>query len=170
MNPLILSLELDPDLATELTRWRARYFPAERNYLDAHVTLFHALPATRHHAIVADLGELAATQSEFAVRVPAAYSLGRGVALEVVAPEIAKLRRDLRARWLDHLTPQDRTAAIRPHVTIQNKVGGDQAKRTLAEVRAAWPAHTAGTARGLALWEYLGGPWRALTSFRFQPI
>ena len=167
MNALIVTLELDPDLARQLTAWRTRYFPADRNYLDAHVTLFHALPASTIDRVQKDLGRVAAAQAAFSVTVPTVYSLGRGVALEIVAPEIQRLRSELRAAWVDELTPQDRAERIRPHVTVQNKVGGDEAKRTLAEISATWDRATTGTARGFGLWEYLGGPWRHAASFDF---
>ena len=42
--PLILTAQLPPDLHSWATRLRDEHFPPERNYLEAHVTLFHALP------------------------------------------------------------------------------------------------------------------------------
>jgi hypothetical protein len=99
------------------------------------------------------------------VRVPRVYSLGRGVAAEVTAEQIAPLRAELRAGWIDLLGTQDRTPKIRPHVTVQNKVSGDQAKRALAEIGAHWDADLHGVAGGLGLWEYLGGPWRRHADF-----
>ena len=43
--PLILTAELPEDLHARFTDLRTEHFPPERNYLEAHVTLFHALPA-----------------------------------------------------------------------------------------------------------------------------
>ena len=43
--PLILTAELPPDLHRWATELRRAHFPPERNLLEAHVTLFHALPA-----------------------------------------------------------------------------------------------------------------------------
>lgn len=167
MNALILTLELNPELHTELTEWRTRLFPPDRNYLDAHVTLFHALPAEHLERIRADV-RLACARASFAVRVPGPFSLGRGVALSVDASEINPIRSFLRERWLDWLTPQDARPKIRPHVTVQNKVTGDEAKRGFATVRAAWPPDTTGLATGLKLWEYRGGPWEPLEEFEFE--
>ena len=42
--PLIVSALLDPDSFAWLDGLRRAHFPAERNLLDAHLTLFHALP------------------------------------------------------------------------------------------------------------------------------
>ena len=166
-HPLILTLKLDDALAERLTAQRTRYFPAERNYLAAHVTLFHALPAEHEPTFTNDLAIETAAVPSFAVTVGPPYSLGRGVALEIVGDPIRPLRRRLRDRWLPHLSPQDQTGQIRPHVTIQNKVSGDVARDTLAEVRAK-SVDERGTAVGLSLWEYRGGPWAHVRDFLFQ--
>ena len=167
MNALIITLELNPELHEELTKWRTRFFPPERNYLDAHVTLFHALPGERLAEVSEDLAQ-AAARPAFGVRVPGPFSLGRGVALNVDAAEINPIRRALRERWLAFLTPQDARPNIRPHVTIQNKVSGEDAKRAMEVVQASWPSGRSGLAIGLKLWEYRGGPWDAVQSFAFE--
>ena len=41
---LILTLIIDGEAQNFFNILRQRYFPAERNYLDAHLTLFHNLP------------------------------------------------------------------------------------------------------------------------------
>lgn len=71
------------------------------------------------------------------------------------------------------LTEQD-ARKIRPHVTVQNKVGEEEAQRTLDEVRAEWMAHgdgsggIGGTAEALSLWRYeVGGEWTHLEDFVF---
>mgnify|MGYP004351873915 CR=1 FL=1 len=43
-SPLILTAQLPADLHRWATALRTEHFPPERNYLEAHVTLFHALP------------------------------------------------------------------------------------------------------------------------------
>jgi len=46
------------------------------------------------------------------------------------------------------------------HVTIQNKVEPDEARRTLASVQAGHTPYENGV-EALALWHYRGGPWEA---------
>lgn len=75
------------------------------------------------------------------------------------------LRQQLAREWRDWLTPQD-SAKIAPHVTVQNKVPPDLARRTLEELRASFVPFT-GRAEGLLLWRYLGGPWERLRTIRF---
>ena len=64
------------------------------------------------------------------------------------------------------LTPQDRTA-WRPHVTVQNKVAPEDARRTWRELEAV--SYTAPIwAEGVALWRYRGGPWQNMEAFAFS--
>ena len=47
---------------------------------------------------------------------------------------------------------------FRAHITVQNKVDGDAARQTHADLEAAFePFETVAT--GLELWWYRGGPW-----------
>jgi 2'-5' RNA ligase len=83
--------------------------------------------------------------------------LGRGVAYRIAAPELLALRRDLAGRFAPWLTGQDRER-FRPHVTIQNKVTPQEARRTLERLEASFQPFT-GRAEGLQIWHYRGGPW-----------
>ena len=58
--PLILSLRLDAASFARLDALRRAHFPAERNHLAAHLTLFHALPGGAEAEVAANLSALAA--------------------------------------------------------------------------------------------------------------
>jgi 2'-5' RNA ligase len=164
-RPLILSLELDPATFRRLTEERRRYFPPERNYLDAHLTLFHKIPAARSEEIVDFLASLARETAPFPLRALGYRSLGRGVALDFDAPELAALHRKIALRFAGDLSPQDQQK-LRPHVTIQNKVEAAAAKELLQERQSGFaPFEARGT--GLLLWRYDGGPWEEMKKFSF---
>ena len=55
MPPLILTLVLDAASQAFFDRLRRQHFPPERNVLDAHLTLFHALDGEQEQAILADI-------------------------------------------------------------------------------------------------------------------
>ena len=144
---------------------RRAHFPPERNYLDAHVTLFHALPGEHLPDVSRDLAD-AADRTTFDVAVTGVRFLGRGVAIDLDAPELTALRRGLAGAFDPWLTRQDRQWS-KPHVTVQNKVEPAVARALHADLAASFVAGTV-TARGLGLWHYLGGPWSPEGEFSFR--
>ncbi len=163
-SPLIVTLLLDDDAQQRFDRLRAAHFPVERNHLQAHVTLFHALPG-EHLAEVRDELAAVAARPPFEVAVTGVRFLGRGVALDLDADELTRLRARLAAAFGPWLTRQDQQWS-RPHVTVQNKVEPAVARALHADLAAAFRPETV-TARGLGLWRYLGGPWSPEAAFPF---
>ena len=164
-RPLIVTLLLDDDAQERFDRLRTEHFPPERNYLAAHVTLFHALPGEHLDAVRADLAA-AAGRPRFDVAVTGVRFLGRGVAYTLHSPEVAAVRSRLATAWQPWLTPQDRQKHA-PHVTVQNKVQPAVA-RTLHERLLGEFVPWTVRARGLGLWRYLGGPWEPVAKLPFR--
>jgi len=163
-EPLIVTLLLDGVAQQRFDRLRAAHFPAERNHLSAHVTLFHALPGEQVAEVHRELAA-AADRPAFTVAVTGVRFLGRGVALDLGSTDLTGLRVGLAAAFDPWLTRQDRQWS-RPHVTVQNKVAPDVARALHAELTAAFQPESV-TARGLGLWRYLGGPWAPEAEFGF---
>lgn len=59
--PLILTAMLPNDLHGWATELRNRHFPPERNHLQAHVTLFHAIPPFLEAELATLLSRMAGT-------------------------------------------------------------------------------------------------------------
>ena len=93
-EPLIVTLLLEETAQQRFDRLREQHFPPERNFLAAHVTLFHALPGEQLDAVLADLAE-AADRPAFDVAVTGVRFLGRGVAYSLASSEVAALRAGL---------------------------------------------------------------------------
>jgi hypothetical protein len=163
--PLILTLALDRASFERLDAERRAHFPPERNVIPAHLTLFHALPGEAWAGIAARLAEAVAATPPLPLRVAGLRPLGRGVAYAVESPPLVRLRAALARDWAGWLGAQDR-AGWRPHVTVQNKVAPEAARRTLAELQAGFAPWNA-TGEGLLLWHYRGGPWEAAGRFPF---
>lgn len=163
--PLVLTLALDPATFARLDELRRRHYPPERNRVPAHLTLFHALPGEARVPIARELAAICARQRPFTLEATGYKSLGRGVALSFSSPELARLRQQLAREWREWLTPQD-SARIAPHVTVQNKVASEAARKLMQELQAGFRPFTA-RGEGLILWRYLGGPWERLRLFRF---
>lgn len=164
--PLILTAELPPELHRWATALRQRHFPPERNFLEAHVTLFHALPPHVEAELCALLARLASTTAPLPARLEGVMNLGRGTALRLASAPLLELRAGVAEHFRGMLTAQD-THPPRLHVTIQNKVSPDQARALQAELAGAI-APRAFAVPGLALHRYRGGPWERVRRFAFR--
>lgn len=167
VRPVVVTLAVDDETQRRWDALRRRHFPAHRLLVGAHVTLFHAVPGEHGDAALADAQALAARTGPFPVVEDEPYSLGSGVALRVVSPALRAVHADLATRWGRWLTRQD-SQPFRPHVTVQNKVDPQLARRTLAELRATAPSGWTGTATGISLWHYEGGPWTPIRTVPFS--
>ena len=164
--PLILTAELPSDLQARADALRRAHFPPERNHLDAHVTLFHALPPQVEAELIALLARLAGEHAPVPARLEGLMNLGRGTALKLASPALLALRAQIAERFHGLLTGQD-SHAPRLHVTIQNKVSPSDAKALQARL-AGTIAPQDFAFRGLALFRYRGGPWEAVRRFAFR--
>jgi len=166
--PLILTLTLDAVSQAFFDEQRRRYFPPRINYLSAHLTLFHALPAAAAPAIEACLADVAAAQpAPLPLAVTDLKFMGRGVMYTLDNPDLPALHRRLQRQWQPWLSAQD-GQGLRPHITVQNKVDPAVARALHTELRASFaPFEAQGT--GLALWTYRGGPWEPRRLFPFGP-
>jgi 2'-5' RNA ligase len=165
---LILTLELDEASFLWFDDLRRRWFPPERNFVPAHVTLFHNLPGAELDAIQETVRRACAATPPFALEVTGPWSLGRGVAYRLRSPEAEAFRGRLSEAFGPWLTAQDRQP-WRPHVTVQNKADPAEAKALLSELQHAFePFDVEG--RGVLLWRYLDGPWEALDRVPFTGV
>lgn len=164
--PLILTAELPADLHRWATQLRQQHFPPERNFLEAHVTLFHALPPRVEEELRSLLARLAGEFGPIAARLEGVMSLGGGTALRLASPAMLRLREEIAEHFRGMLTAQD-SAPPRLHVTIQNKVSPATARALQTELAATVPARDFAFP-GMALFHYRGGPWEAVRRFAFR--
>lgn len=165
-SPLVLTAELPPDLHRWASELRRAHYPPERNHLEAHVTLFHALPPQVEDELRSVLTRLTGEFAPPAARLEGVMSLGRGTALKLASAAMLELRAYIAEHFRGLLTAQD-VAPPRLHVTVQNKVSPAEANGLQAELAGmirprdfAFP--------GLALFRYRGGPWEAVRRFAFR--
>lgn len=163
--PLILTCLINQEAFDFFNALRKKYFPPERNFLDAHLTLFHHLPAEEPD-ILAAIQELCLRQLPIVIQIKEAVFIGKGVAYRIESPELKRLHHALQQRWKRWLTPQDRQG-LWPHVTVQNKVYPQDARLLQKQLEADFIPFD-GTAAGLSIWEYQGGPWSFKESWMFQ--
>ena len=162
---LIVTAELAaPDLAW-LDRLRRHHYPAERNRLPAHLTMFHALPPSlegeaRHRLTAAARGPVPRAM------IAGLMDLGGGIAFRIVSEQLDEIRDELSEAFHGMLGAQD-SGGWRPHVTVQNKVSNREARQLLEVLEAGFQPRPIGI-RGLGLHRYLGGPWETLQVWPFR--
>jgi 2'-5' RNA ligase len=164
-SPLVLTLKLDPETFAYFDRLRQQYFPPARNFLPAHVTLFHALPGEQNPQIQKALQDCCSQTSILPMVFPKPRFLGKGVAIEIDCPQLVQLHHELSKSWHTLLTRQDQQG-YRPHITIQNKTSPETARQQYEQLKQGWQLFQ-GQGVGLLLWRYLGGPWELMTEFAF---
>ncbi|HYH15880.1 MAG TPA: 2'-5' RNA ligase family protein [Flavisolibacter sp.] len=165
--PLIVTLSLDEQAFSFFNELRKKYFPPERNYLQAHLTLFHHLPA-EEPTIFDTIKQTASQYTNFPLAVTGATFIGNGVAYKLESNTLLRMHAALQSAWKDWLTPQDRQR-LWPHVTVQNKVSAANARKLYDQLSKVFtPFMAYGT--GLSVWAYRGGPWEALATYPFAKV
>lgn len=163
--PLILTLAFDAPTFARFDGERRRYFPEALNRIPAHATLFHHLPGERERGVIETITALARTVSPPEVAVTGLRFTGRGVAYVLESEALAGFRARLAQAFASHLTAQD-GQGWRPHVTVQNKVAPDVARRLQADLSAGFDPFRF-TAPATLLWRYLGGLWEPVARLPF---
>ncbi len=164
--PIIITASMghaDHGWASQL---RAAHFPPSRNFLKAHITLFHHLPGPY---VCEVKSALSAVCAEF--QAPEAYidrllNLGRGVAFHVESPQLLAMRAMIAAQFFGLLIPQDQQKP-RLHITIQNKVSSQEAGALYNKLSAAFEPRWL-VIKGLEAHYYRGGPWEKIASYSFR--
>jgi hypothetical protein len=162
---LIVTAELGQADLAWLDGLRKKHFPPERNYLQAHLTMFHALPPSSEAEARARLAQLALLPPPKAL-VAGLMDLGGGVACRVVSDDLDRVRSELAESFHGLLTAQD-SGGWRPHVTIQNKVAPRIARELRGTLEQGFRQRPLEIS-GLGLHRYLGGPWERLAVYPFR--
>lgn len=163
-NILVITLQMEEVYQIHFNALRQLYFPAHANYLDAHITLFHHLPAGEPAITAALRG--AAERGPLIINVAGIVNFGKGVAYRLVSNELQLLHQQLQQTFDPWLIKRDRQV-LRPHITVQNKVTSYKAQQlhqTLLQDFAPFELQ----ATGIQTWRYLHGPWKALETFLFR--
>jgi 2'-5' RNA ligase len=163
--PLIVTATFGDGDNGWLQHLRRTHYPAERNRVPAHLTLFRQLPPSAESEVTRRLAACAA-ESPPRAEVAGIMDLGEGTALRVESEGLERIRDDLAIAFQGLLTAQDQ-GPWTAHVTIQNKVDPREARRLQQQLRSTLDRRPL-SVRGLALWRYLDGPWEPVRTWSFR--
>ena len=144
---------------------RRAHFPPDRNVVPAHITLFHHLPPSILPELAVRVSGLCAGPAP-AATLAKVMLLGRGVAYQVESADLLSMRDELAQAFAGLLTPQD-LARPQLHLTVQNKVAPEEARKLAAELSAGFRPRSLWIS-GLAAWHYRGGPWELAMKASFR--
>lgn len=162
---LIVTAEIVPSDLAWLDRLRRVHYPAERNQVPAHLTIFHALPPSAEAEARRTLARLASEPPPRA-SIEGLMDLGGGVAFRIVSNDLDAIREELAEHFHGLLSAQD-SGGWRPHVTIQNKVAPKEARALMEALNRDFRPRPLAVS-GLGLHRYVDGPWKRLASYPFR--
>jgi hypothetical protein len=166
LAPIIVTAQMGKGDQAWADALRTAHFPPERNYLLAHITLFHHLPPMYLPEIKARLAAMARAYPPPHALLSEVMLLGRGVAYRIDCPELLAMRHELAEGFTGLLTPQDQ-ARPRMHITVQNKVEPPVAKALFAGLSSTFQPRPL-SITGLSAYYYRGGPWEPIQSWSFS--
>lgn len=183
----VLTLLSDSAHHEYMTQLRQQYFPPKINKLEAHITMFHALPESKmDHEIVPKLVQLTRNTQPYRIRAHEAFRLSKGVGISVLDDidyaDTGKQKRnmtriihaELRKKWAGWLSEQD-SKPPRLHYTVMNKVSDEKKiQEALQDLQQRFSApvkdqpEVEGQVTGLTLWRYeRSGHWTNPKHFKF---
>ena len=164
-GPLIVTADFArPDFAW-LEGLRRAHYPAERNRVPVHLTMFQGLPPSAVDEVKHQLA-LHSTGPPPRATLAGLMNLTNGVAYRVVSDDLDAIREAIADHFHGLLCAPD-AAGWRPHVTIQNKVASREAKALLDRIEREFRPRPLGIA-GLSVHRYRGGPWETLGTYKFR--
>jgi hypothetical protein len=163
-GPLIVTAEWPPEFGW-IEQLRRRHYPADRNRVPAHLTIFHALPPSLESEARSRLSKIVQRAGPKA-QIAGLMDLGGGVAFRLVSDDLDGIRAELADAFHGMLGAQD-SSGWRPHITIQNKVPAKVARELKRTLERDFQPRLLPIS-GLALQRYVGGPWERIASYRFR--
>ena len=162
---LIVTAELGKADFAWLDALRRAHYPAERNRVPAHLTLFRTLPPSAEEEVRRSLAR-AAQMNRPRAEIAGVLNLDSGAAFRVSSPQLVGLRDELADEFRGLLTSQD-TGRWTPHVTIQNKAEPRIARKLVQDLRGGFEPRPL-EITGLELIRYREGEWEPLSRFGFR--
>jgi 2'-5' RNA ligase superfamily len=164
--PFIVTAELPVDIFSWANGLRAEHFPPERNFLKAHVTLFHSFAPSLREELPRFLARMAGEFAPPLAEVTGLIDLGSGTALAIDSPCLLAVRQLIADHFWDMLTRQDQ-GGKKLHITIQNKVERKAAVALQAMLGPALHPRKF-TFAGLGLQLYRNPLWEPVGTWKFR--
>ena len=164
--PFIVTGELPNDVLAWADGLRRAHYPPERNWLKAHVTLFHSFAPSLREELPRYLSAMATEYAPPAAEVSGLLDLGSGTAIALRSPGLLAIWERIAEHFWAMLSRQDQ-GGKRLHITIQNKVPRGDALALQRSLQGGLP-HRQFRFTGLGLHIYRGPHWEAVGTWKFR--
>lgn len=161
--PLVVTLKIDEPSQLFFNEKRIVFFPAHVNYVDAHITLFHKLPANNKD-IETELIAFA-KHASFELRITDISLTETSVSYSITSTILQHLHIKMQLKFDRFLNRNDRKI-LKPHITIQNKVTAYKAQKTQALLLKDFKPFLV-NAVGFTSWYYVKGYWAKKEDYFF---
>lgn len=165
-KPIIMTAKMGDEDFAWADALRKKHYPAEKNRLPAHVTLFHHLPPQALDEIIRLVKQSAQDHSAPSCILAAIIQFEEGVAYKLSSTQLLELRKFFAESFHGLLVQQDQQEP-RLHVTVQNKVDPDASKKLFRDLRENFEPRPF-EITGLSLFYYMDGPWEEIGCWRFR--
>ena len=162
--PLVVTLKIDEPSQLFFNEKRTAHFPANANYVPAHITLFHKLPAD--NPVLENALATFAKYPAFKLLITDIMLHNASVAYSIQSDALQKLHAQMQQTFAPYLIRNDRKI-LTPHVTIQNKVTAYKAYKTHALLLADFKPFVL-QALGYTSWYYVKGYWEMKEEYLFR--
>lgn len=162
--PLVVTLKIDEPSQLFFDAQRTAHFPAYANYVPAHITLFHKLPAA--NPVIENGFAAFAQHQSFELHITDVFLHKTSVGYSIQSAALQLLHAHMQQTFAPYLIRNDRKT-LTPHITIQNKVTAYKAYKTHALLQADFKPFTA-QALGIASWYYVKGYWEKKEEYLFE--
>ena len=162
--PLVITLKIDEPSQLFFDKQRRAHFPPHANYVPAHITLFHKLPAGNpavENGLTAFAKHLA-----FELNVTDIILQKTSVAYSIQSKTLQQIHAQMQHTLAPYLIRNDRKI-LTPHITIQNKVTAYKAYKTHALLLADFKPFVV-QAIGYTSWYYVKGYWEMKEEYLFE--
>ena len=164
--PIIITADMGKTDQAWANGLRRAHYPPERNFVDAHITLFHHLPPSHLPEIKSRMAALVKDYPAPAAYLSDVMLFGKAVAFRVDSPELLAMRDELANAFRGLLIPQDQ-APPKLHITVQNKVEPSVAKVLHGQLLDSFHPRPFAIS-GLSAHYYRGGPWEHIGRWSFR--
>ena len=162
---LIITLKIDDASQAFFNEKRKQYYPAYANFVDAHITLLHKLPADKN--IVYDTLNKMSKINVFDMEVEGIKHIDNFVAYDIVSQTLQHMHAEMQTTFANMLNEKDKEI-LWPHITVHNKATVYKAFKTYEKLLKDFKPCSI-IAIGFTTWFYAKKQWIKKEDFLFTP-